>query len=156
MDLHTSSRKAFASITEYLAWDHREIMKILADLGSIVEDAEIERAESTFAELRARLDRHIRIEEEALFPRFEASMGRITRGPTFPMGLEHIEILKIAEDMGQAITAGQGTLFAEERAELEGLLAKHSAWEEGAFAPRMDRLAGDQVPSLVDWLERQP
>ena len=146
----------FASIKGYLVYDHAEIDKMLDDLAGFVGDGERERAESAFDELRSRLERHMRLEEDTLFPLFEASIGLATRGPTFAMRLEHIEIGKLVEELARTLDPWQPETFAERKQELERVLAIHDEREETAFGPWIDRLMGDEAAELAARLERTP
>jgi iron-sulfur cluster repair protein YtfE (RIC family) len=156
MYIPTSPESRFASIKGYLSYDHDEIGKMLDDLACFVGDGERERAESAFDEFRSRLERHMRLEEDTLFPMFEASIGLATRGPTFAMRLEHIEIGKLVEEMAATLERWRPEEFAELKEELERLLAVHDEREETAFGPWIDRLMGDEAPELAARLERTP
>jgi hemerythrin-like domain-containing protein len=156
MYLPTTNESRFASIKSYLSYDHTEIDKMLEDLACFVEDGEPERAESAFDELKGRLERHMRLEEDTLFPLLETSIGLATRGPTFAMRLEHIEISKLVEELARTLESWQPETFAEVKQELERLLAIHDAREETAFGPWIDRLLGDEAAALAAHLERTP
>lgn len=154
MNLYTTQEPRFESVGRYLAWDHDALAKILRDFLRMVEDEERERAEHTFDEYRARLLRHMRIEEEVLFPMFEAHIAAPTRGPTFVMRLEHLEIARLLEDLGEDLATWRPQRLLRNLDELDQVLAAHDVREEEILSPWIDRMAGSEVASLVSRLQR--
>lgn len=141
MVLHTDavvSSPRFSTVTEYLSWDHDRLDALLADVQRMVEDGELERADHTFAEFFEGLRRHIRIEEEVLFPEFEARTG-VTQGPTRVMRHEHRQIEEALEAMREALDRADAAAFRAGDARLLEVLSPHNAKEERILYPTTDQ-----------------
>jgi iron-sulfur cluster repair protein YtfE (RIC family) len=131
--------QTFAGINEYLSWDHDRLDGILADVTRMVDDGELERAEHTYSDFREGLQRHIRIEEEILFPLFEQRTGMV-RGPTEVMRQEHRVIKEAMDLMAEALASGKGASYHEGRELLEESLPSHNQKEEHVLYPTIDHL----------------
>lgn len=84
------------------------------------------------------LRRHIRWEEEILFPIFEAKSAIRNGGPTHVMRLEHVEIRGFLAEIEEAVAHGREPGEAQVR--LSELLAAHDGKEEGVLYPSIDML----------------
>lgn len=131
------------TLSSYLAWDHAQIESMLADARTLVDEDELERADDLVREIRARLLRHIRLEEQIVFPLLERRTGRFS-GPTVVMRHEHVRIQGELGDMAEALARGdvRGYLAAKER--FEGLMPSHMHNEERFVFPAADRALGDR------------
>jgi iron-sulfur cluster repair protein YtfE (RIC family) len=122
---------------------------MLADVTRMVDDGELERAEHTYSEFQKGLQRHIRIEEEILFPLFEQRTGMV-KGPTEVMRQEHRVIKEAMELMHEALACGKGASYHDGRELLEEALPSHNQKEEHVLYPTIDRLlAIDERATLV-------
>src|SRR5688572_31747251 len=108
-----AANRAFTGVNDYLSWDHRRLDAILADVTRMVDDGELERAEHTYLEFDAGLRRHIRLEEEILFPIFEQRTGM--RDPTEVMRREHRAIQEAMGIMREGLASGKGGAYHEGR-----------------------------------------
>ena len=124
--------------------DHHELEKILRDAARMVDDEERERAEHTFDEFRARLERHMRMEEDVLFAPFEREQGLTARAPTFLMRLEHVEIGRLVEELRLALQLWRPERFRAGVRDLEQFLHAHDAREEAL----LDRLVAQDVREI--------
>jgi hemerythrin-like domain-containing protein len=141
------------STLEYLAADHRRIDMLIDDLCAMIEDGELERAESCVGDLDAGLRRHIRIEEEILFPIFESTV-RLT-GPTLVMRVEHRKIESWLDELKDALAEGNRPHASTAMAELVQVLEEHNRKEEAVVYPRIDgALSPDERRDLVEKLIR--
>lgn len=143
----------FRSVTEYLSRDHDQMDEIRRDVERMVEDGELERADQTFEELRRRLERHIRLEEDVLFPLFE-NASNIRLGPTTVMRREHLEIHRLLDRLSYALDLGDVKAFRRAHEALADMLSNHDAKEEHVLYPAIDRLleAGER-DKLLEQLE---
>lgn len=126
------------SVTGYLQADHQRLDAIiplverLADAGSFAE------ARARFGEFACGLDWHINVEEEVVFPFFEAKTG-MTRGPTTVMRAEHKDIREHIKRVIAALDAGEAAPMGDALGELTTLLAAHNMKEERMLYPMTDR-----------------
>jgi iron-sulfur cluster repair protein YtfE (RIC family) len=124
------------SISAYLGWDHEQIDLIFEDARRMVDDGEAERAEDTFREGAERLGRHIRIEEEILFPLFAERTGLF--GPVHVMRGEHREIERVLGGLLAALAGGDLGRAAALHDTLREVIGVHNQKEERVLYPRTD------------------
>ena len=123
-----------------MAWDHDRLDVLLDETGTALSAGGLAEARRLFGEFRTGLLRHIRMEEEILFPAFEQATGMFQGGPTEVMRLEHREIQRILESMrarfeGAGVTPGD---FEALRQSLLAVLTDHNAKEEHVVYPMTD------------------
>jgi iron-sulfur cluster repair protein YtfE (RIC family) len=141
------------TVTAYLMADHRRLDGLMETCKGQAEKGDMKGAGATFAEFRAGLMRHIKIEERLLFPEFEAATG-LDRGggPTGVMRLEHTEIIRLL-DLIEGLFEGQAPSapeFDSLRSALIGLLHEHNGKEERILYPMTDRMvAPDALHDLL-------
>ncbi len=118
--------------SEYMAWDHDRLDALLAEIRSTVGRGAADEARRLFGEFRTGLLRHIRMEEEVLFPAFESVTGMSQGGPTAVMRIEHREIQEILESMRTYMQGPEVTVdrFQALENSLMVILADHNAKEE--------------------------
>jgi uncharacterized protein (DUF2249 family) len=75
------------SAASYLGWDHDRLEALLCEHVEAFTAGRLEEARQRFAEFRTGLKRHIRMEEQVLFPAFDRATGM--EGPTAVMRQEH-------------------------------------------------------------------
>lgn len=151
---HTSALK-FDSITRYLSWDHDRLDGLLGEVTQRVEAGHLAQAKSLFRAFDEGLRRHIRIEEEVLFPLFETRTAMRISGPTMAMRAEHREIEAELARMRDALDIGDAAEYASGLATLYGVLGAHNLKEESVLYPTTDDLLGASERSeLVDRLVR--
>jgi hemerythrin-like domain-containing protein len=142
-------------ITQNMQQDHHRIDGIAADLGAMIEDGEMERADYAFADLDEGLRRHIRIEEELLFPVIEAKTGML--GPTRVMRIEHQRIAARLDELKEALRLLQRPQASAALMELLHLLGAHNLKEEQVLYPRTDAaLSPPEIQALLGRISRFP
>ncbi len=137
--MSTQTETTAATILATLSRDHDRIDALLDDAVECVQDAELERAQSTFDEFDAALRRHIEVEEEILFPLFETRHGAGS-GPVNVMTIEHRAIQRTVGAMRDALARGDERAFLDAKALLVGELVPHNLKEERFLYPAIDEL----------------
>jgi len=131
--------RKFEDVTTYLSWDHDRLEAILADVCLHVDAGKLDQAEVGYREFLTGLKRHIRLEEELLFPLFEARTG-VTGGPTEVMRDEHREIERALDMMEEGLAQKSTEAFREGCRFLRSVLPEHNAKEEHVLYPTTDRV----------------
>jgi regulator of cell morphogenesis and NO signaling len=150
-----SSPCKFDSITRYLSWDHDRLDGLLGEVTRWVEAGQLAQAKSLFVAFDEGLRRHIRLEEEILFPLFEARTGTSHGGPTFAMRTEHRTIETELKRMRKALEVGDAAEYGGGLAILHTVLGPHNLKEENVLYPTTDDLLGPaERLALVDRLRR--
>lgn len=93
-----------------------------------------------FTEFEAGLRRHIKAEEDVLFPAFERASGMAERGPTVVMRMEHREIEAMLDSLGERVRARDCATLYGQHVGPSALFKSHDAKEEGVLYPMADRI----------------
>jgi hemerythrin-like domain-containing protein len=141
---------ALRDVTEALGWDHDRLEELEARAFEARGNGDFAAARARFGEFAHGLERHIRFEEQILFPAFEERSGiQPEAGPTAVMRAEHREI----ENLLQAIVAAIGDPASRAdglRQDLPAVLALHNMKEEQVVYPDTDgMLAASERDALV-------
>lgn len=148
----TPEPRKFDDVTTYLSWDHDRLDAILVDVCLRVDAGKLGEAEAGYREFLTGLRRHIRLEEELVFPLFEARTG-VTGGPTAVMRDEHLEIERALEMMREGLAQKSADSFREGLRFLRSVLPDHNAKEEHVLYPTTDRvLSADERSAFVERL----
>jgi iron-sulfur cluster repair protein YtfE (RIC family) len=148
------TRNRTDSVTDYLQGDHRRLDALMERCRGLVQAGNVAEAASVFAEFREGLLRHIRIEEELLFPEFEQATGlERTSGPTGVMHSEHLEIQRLLDDLRGMFESKPPAAqeFEPIRSALVALLSEHNAKEERILYPMSDQMVpAGRLETLID------
>ena len=98
------------------------------------------------------IERHIKLEEELLFPAFEEKTG-MTSGPTAIMRMEHDQMRGMFAQMRTAIEVKDAEQYLGVAETLLILLQQHNMKEESMLYPMLDQSLGDEAQSLLAQLE---
>jgi len=126
------------TITDLMQTDHKRLDEICARFLEAIKAAKWPHASEAWAEFSHGLKRHIRIEEELLFPAFEEKTGMKDAGPTFVMKMEHVDIKELLDQIA-ASTKAQNERGASDTAyRLTNILTDHNMKEEHILYPESD------------------
>jgi uncharacterized protein (DUF2249 family) len=125
------------TVTSYLGADHDRLDGIVPEVERHARASAFAEARACFAEFACGLDWHIDVEEQLLFPLFEAKTG-MTHGPTTVMRAEHVDIRAAMKRVEGALAAGDLGAMNDAMGQLTGILASHNAKEERMLYPMLD------------------
>ena len=120
-------------ITELTA-EHRHCDDLFAALEAAMDKENFEKAKTLFAEYERQMLEHFDVEEQKLFPAFEARTG-MTSGPTMVMRMEHSQIRGLLAEMKEAIFHGQPEIFFSLSETLLIMTQQHNMKEENVLYP---------------------
>jgi len=142
---------------EALGWDHDRLDDLAARAFAARADGRPGSARLLWQGFSAGLRRHIRFEEQVLFPVFEEKTGASPdAGPTAVMRSEHRAIETLLGAIGAVMSLADPAADAL-RTELLSLLRGHNEKEELVLYPGTDRLlAPEESDALVARLQEQP
>ena len=139
MSRNADTPSRFETITTYLSWDHDRLDTQLEQVDRDVQAGRLDQACTGHRLFQTGLERHMRIEEDLLFPLFEARSG-IGGGPTNVMRDEHRQIRRAVVTMAEGLEAGDSRRFGEGLSFLNSVLPEHNAKEQHILYPTTDRL----------------
>ena len=123
-----------ASVTAHVCGEHRRIQALLRAVCSDVDAGRMDAARGTCDALDRQLLRHHRVEEQLLFPLFEARVG-IVGGPTAVLRQEHREIEHAVALMREALDHDDADAFREAVRFVLTTLSQHHSKEEHVLFP---------------------
>ncbi|MBI4818647.1 MAG: hemerythrin domain-containing protein [Deltaproteobacteria bacterium] len=133
--------------TAFFSADHTACDEAWAKVEASGGDAKA--ISAAFHSFEALMDRHLRMEEEVLFPAFEAATGMRGVGPTEVMRHEHRQMRAILSDMNLAVSESRTDNVLDLGDTLLMLIQQHNAKEEGMLYPMADAQLGDEWPELA-------
>ncbi len=131
-------------VGEALAWDHGRLESLEALAFGARLAGDFATALVEYGRFARGLERHVRFEDEVLFPRFEAESGLdAALGPTAVMRREHGEILLLLESTAAAIGDPDAPVVSLRR-RFHEVICEHSEKEELVLYPGLDHLIGPE------------
>lgn len=137
------------SVTDYFQTDHRRLDAIYERFEDAAAGSDWDKALTDFREFSLGLKRHIKAEEEILFPLFEEKTGMIDAGPTFVMKMEHKEIKELLERIENNTASRNAAEVTEAGTMLMNILADHNMKEEHILYPESDSFISDNERAEV-------
>ena len=145
----------FDSVTRYLCWDHSRLARLLEQVKDQVAEGRLKEARELYRSYDAGVSRHLRVEQELVYPLFEARTG-ITPGPTETLRQEHEQVQHAVRMMreGLAVLDVQG--FEAGVRYLDETLPAHNSKEEHVLYPTMDAMLTERErQTLSERLQRE-
>jgi hemerythrin-like domain-containing protein len=118
----------------WLVHEHSLYENLLSRIQDAVEFDDWGSADLTFRELVAHLKQHMAVEEEVLYPAYEAE-AHAPQGPTQALREEHDRIVLLVRDMLPVIKTRDSEHVLESLSRLEYEMIKHHEKEEDIFLP---------------------
>lgn len=137
------------TVTEYFETDHRRLDAIYDRFQDAVREGRWDEAASGIREFILGLTRHIKAEEEILFPVFEQKTGMVDAGPTFVMRMEHTDIKDLLEKLLDGALDSDAEKVAEASRSFVSLLTDHNMKEEHILYPESDQFMNEAERTQV-------
>ena len=126
------------AISAFFREDHDRLDALFQSFQTL-KQKDWSKAKEAFTQFKAGLERHIRWEEDLLFPLWEDKTGMSDGGPTFVMRHEHRQIEEQLHTINQNLAAGSIDNDQAEQALLT-LLGSHNLKEERVLYPSIDQV----------------
>lgn len=137
------------TVTEFLQTDHKRLDAIFNRFLKDVKERRWEEATKGFREFRIGLKRHIRAEEDILFPVFEEKTGMSEGGPTAVMRMEHQEIQELLDKILSAAEDSEDAQVGDFANRIVNILTDHNMKEEHILYPESDEFLSEAERSEV-------
>jgi hemerythrin-like domain-containing protein len=129
------------------AAEHARFVRVLDEVVGLVDDGDLEAARVAGDGLMVAMLRHIRVEEESLFPLF--MRWAPGRGPAYAMMIEHRAILDALDEMRAALAHEDRSRFRVACARLQAILPGHFGKEERVLFPVLDETLGPEAAAAL-------
>ena len=136
------------TILEFMGSDHKACDDLFAAAEAAVADKNWDSARSLFDRFEAAMAHHLAMEEEVLFPAFEARTG-MSMGPTQVMRSEHVQMRDLIADMGRAVAKSDQDSYLGLSETLNMLMQQHNLKEENVLYPMTDQVLGGERDELI-------
>jgi len=136
--LHTLVPRTPPGVAEIIGSENGHLAALFQRAREARAQGRLTEAWACFDRFRRGLLRHMRVEEELVFPAFEIRAGLPSTGPTATMRTEHRDIRNRLEQL--ALALDEGYEASELEHSLAHMLAEHNRREEAILYPVLDRL----------------
>jgi len=136
-------------VAEFLQTDHKRLDNIFNGFLKAAQEKRWDEASKGFREFRIGLKRHIRAEEDILFPLFEKKTGMTEGGPTAVMKMEHKDIQELLDKILQLTDAKDDVQVPTAANRIVNILADHNMKEEHILYPESDEFLSEAEKSDV-------
>ena len=136
------------TILEFLGSDHHACDDLFASAEAAVAQKNWGSARTLFERFRAAMAHHLAMEEDVLFPAFEARTG-MRAGPTQVMRMEHTQMRDLLQGMQNAVAAANQNGFLGLSETLNMLMQQHNLKEENMLYPMSDQVLGGDREGLL-------
>ncbi len=140
------------TLSNHMADNHHHCDELFATAEQAVESEQWPQAAEAHQGFIDAMERHLKAEEELLFPAFEEASG-MTEGPTSMMRHEHEQMRSLFAQMSQALQAQRSDDYLGASETLLIMMQQHNAKEEQILYPMLDQMLAAQAESLMPQLE---
>ena len=137
-----------STILKFLGSDHRACDDLFASAETAAAQKNWDSARSLFERFQAAMAHHLAMEEDVLFPAFEARTG-MRAGPTQVMRMEHEQMRGLLQDMASAVAACNQDGYLGLSETLNMLMQQHNLKEENMLYPMSDQVLGGDREGLI-------
>lgn len=126
------------AISPFMTGDHRRCDEQFAVAERAVADGNWSEATEAYDRFHTAMERHFAMEEEVLFPAFDAISGN-AMGPTQIMRMEHRQMRALLASMAQAVTVRDVDGYLGDAETLLILMQQHNMKEENILYPMCEQ-----------------
>ncbi|MBM4181720.1 MAG: hemerythrin domain-containing protein [Betaproteobacteria bacterium] len=141
-----------STLGTYLTHDHHACDDLFAAAENAVAAGDWPHAQQEFERFDAGMRRHFSMEEDVLFPAFEARTG-MSGGPTFVMREEHRQMNNLLAEMVAALARRDSQAYLGQSETLLMLMRQHNMKEENILYPMSDQALADRQSELLAAME---
>ncbi|MBW8371270.1 MAG: hemerythrin domain-containing protein [Thiobacillus sp.] len=141
-----------STIVDFLGSDHRACDDLFASAEVAVAQNNWDSARSLFERFQKAMAHHLAMEEEVLFPAFEARTG-MRMGPTEVMRAEHEQMRGLLQEMAGAVAHADHGRYLGLSETLNMLIQQHNLKEENMLYPMSDQVLGGERDSVIRSME---
>lgn len=136
-------------ISEYMQQDHRDCDELFVQVEASASDGNWDDATRHFDAYNNMVERHLKMEEEVMFPAFETATGN-TDGPTVVMRMEHEQMRGLLKILKTCLDSQDQQQFLGLTETLMMLTQQHNMKEEQMLYPMTDQALSDSASVLAE------
>lgn len=136
------------TISGFLAPDHKRCDELFAAAEVSVSNGDWGNATTEFGRFRDALLHHFAMEEEVMFPAFEARTGK-RAGPTMVMRSEHSQMTDLLIRMSNAIARKNADAYLGDADTLLIFMQQHNVKEEQMLYQMADQVLASELDEVV-------
>ncbi|MBU0594079.1 MAG: hemerythrin domain-containing protein [Pseudomonadota bacterium] len=137
-----------SSISAFLTPDHQHCDTFFAAAETAAGQGDWRTATEAWTRFHDALRHHFAMEEEVLFPAFEARTG-MTQGPTQMMRMEHRQMSDLLNQLADAVVRQDSDAFLGDCETLLIIMQQHNMKEEQMLYLMADQVLAGEADSLV-------
>jgi hemerythrin-like domain-containing protein len=126
-------------LVEFFTLDHRRCDSSWVEVEAAAEAGDADAVKESWRTFQSGLLKHLRMEEDVLFPAFEQATGMTDGGPTFVMRSEHDQMRGLLEQMDAAAAGDDHQELVDLGDTLLMLIQQHNQKEENMLYPMAER-----------------
>jgi hemerythrin-like domain-containing protein len=142
-----------AGLAGYFTQDHRDCDAGWAVLEQLLDNQDIDAARIEWDKFEQAMRRHLAMEEDILFPAFDAKSGMAGGGPTAVMRMEHQQMRGMLDQIGASMAGGDCEEAMDLGDTLLMLIQQHNVKEEGMLYPMAENLLATEWAEMAGQLE---
>jgi len=143
-----------AGLAGFFAQDHRDCDSRWAELEGLLDGGNSAATTQAWREFDDGMRRHFAMEEDILFPAFDARSGMGGGGPTAMMRMEHQQMRGLLDQIGAAMSSGDTEEALDLGDTLLMLIQQHNVKEEGMLYPMAENMLAGEWAALAKQLEK--
>lgn len=136
------------SISAFLTPDHHHCDTLFATAETAVAQGNWPVATEAWARFHEALRHHFAMEEEVLFPAFEARTG-MTQGPTQVMRMEHRQMTDLLNQLADALASQDSDAFLGDCETLLIIMQQHNMKEEQMLYHMADQVLAGEAEDMI-------
>ena len=136
-------------ISEYMQQHHRDCDELFVQVEATASDGNWDDAARHFDAYNNMVERHLTMEEQAMFPAFETATGN-TDGPTVVMRMEHEQMRGLLKVLKTCLDSKDQQQFLGLTETMMMLTQQHNMKEEQMMYPMADQALSDSAAVLAD------
>jgi hemerythrin-like domain-containing protein len=140
------------TISDFLAPDHKRCDNLFAAAESAVSQGDWGAAAAEFRSFQDALLHHFAMEEQVMFPAFEAATG-MTQGPTAVMRSEHRQMTVLLNLMADTLARKNRDGFLGDADTLLIVMQQHNLKEEQMLYRMADQTLAGQLDGLLERMQ---
>ncbi len=142
-----------SGLVSFFTAGHHDCDAKWAQLETLLDSSDGSALGTAWREFDQATRRHLAMEEEVVFPAFEAMSGMGQSGPTVVMRQEHEQMRALLDQIGMAIDEDDAEEALDLGDTLHMLTQQHNIKEEGMLYPMAENVLGEEWTKLQQKLE---